>query len=329
MAPRAAILGLEGKVIGSEERAFLRRADPWGIILFGRNVEAPGQLRVLTADVRAILGRDVPVMIDQEGGRVQRLRAPHWREFLPALDQMERADSPIRAQWIRNRLIAHELHEVGIDVSAAPLADLVEPETHPVLRNRLYGSDVGTVVAAARAAAEALLAGGVLPCLKHIPGYGRARVDSHLTLPRIEVPAAELRARDFAPFAALSDLPMAMSAHIVYRALDPHRAATISPTLIWLIRQELGFGGLLMTDDIGMEALTGSPGERAAASIAAGCDVVLYGNGDRAGREDVIAHVPRLEGAALSRAEAALAARRAPDPVDIEALEDELAALLG
>lgn len=329
MAPAAAIVGLQGTVIDREERAFLRDADPWGVILFARNVMRPGQLRVLCSDLRETLGRDAPILIDQEGGRVQRMRAPHWREFLPALDQMERAEDPMRAMWIRNRLIAYELHQVGIDVNCAPLADLAEAETHPVLLNRLYGSDIDTVVAAARITAEAHLAGGVLPVLKHIPGYGRGRVDSHLALPRARATAQELRARDFAPFAALNDIAMGMSAHLVYEAIDPDRPATVSPVMVDLIRSELGFDGLLMTDDIGMEALQGTPGDRAARSVAAGCDIVLYGNGSLDQNAEVIAASGTLSGRALARADAALAQRRAPDPIDTDVLDDELGALLG
>jgi beta-N-acetylhexosaminidase len=172
MTARAVIFGCAGQNLGAAEAAFFREADPWGFILFARNIDTPDQLRRLTAELREAVGRDAPVLIDQEGGRVQRMRAPHWREFLPALDQMARARDPLRAQWVRNRLIAAELHTVGIDVNCAPLADLVEAGTHPVVLNRLYGSDVETVVAAARACADALLAGGVLPVVKHLPGMG-------------------------------------------------------------------------------------------------------------------------------------------------------------
>ncbi|MGR3464671.1 glycoside hydrolase family 3 N-terminal domain-containing protein [Limimaricola sp.] len=325
----AAILGPEGARLGADEAAFFRDADPWGFILFARNVETPDQLRRLTHDLRAALGRDAPILIDQEGGRVQRMRPPHWRAYLPALDQMARASDPLRAQWLRHRLIAAELHEVGIDVNCAPLADLVEPQTHHILRNRLYGDTVDGVVAAARIAAEGLLAGGVLPVLKHIPGYGRARVDSHKALPRVAVGLDALRARDFAPFAALSDMAMGMTAHIVFEAVDPERPATTSPAAMRMIREEIGFDGLIMTDDLSMEALSGGIGERARASIAAGCDVVLHCNGERAEMADVIAACGAMGAEATRRAEVALAQRRAPELADIEALRDELGALTG
>jgi len=324
----AAILGVSGPVLTARERDFLRAADPWGFILFARNVQEPAQLRALCADLRVAVGRDAPVMIDQEGGRVQRLRAPHWREYLPALDQMARARDPMRAQWLRNRLIAAELREVGIDVNAAPLADLVEDRTHPVLRNRLYGGDVSTVVEAARACASGLLEGGVLPVLKHIPGYGRASVDSHLDLPRVAVGRDDLAARDFAPFRALRDIAMGMTAHIVMETIDPERPATVSPAVMGVIRDEIGFGGLIMTDDISMEALSGSVAYRTWAALAAGCDIVLHCNGNLPEMEAVITAAGPMSEAASLRAAQALAGRRPPGAVDIAALEAELETLV-
>jgi beta-N-acetylhexosaminidase len=326
--PLSAILGVDGPTLNAWERGFLREADPWGLILFARNIDSPTQLRRLTSELREAVGRDAPILIDQEGGRVQRMRPPHWRPYLPALDQMQSARDPLRAQWVRNRLIAAELHEVGIDVNCAPLADLVEPETHPILRNRLYGVDIPTVVTAARACAQAHLAGGVLPVLKHIPGYGRARVDSHKDLPRVSVPLEALRSRDFAPFRALRDLPLGMTAHIVFDALDPEQPCTTSPTAIRLIREELAFEGALMTDDIGMEALSGTMAERAAASLAAGVDLALHCKGDREGMERTVSACRPLEGRALERCVRALAHRRPPEPANIEGLVDELRALL-
>jgi beta-N-acetylhexosaminidase len=324
----AAILGVAGSVLTKRESDFLRDADPWGFILFARNVTTPDELRALCADLREAVGRDAPILIDQEGGRVQRMRAPHWREFLPALDQMARARDPMRAQWVRNRLIAHELREVGIDVNAAPLADLVEDQTHPILLNRLYGADVPTVVEAARACAAGLLDGGVLPVIKHIPGYGRASVDSHLDLPRVSVSRAELAARDFAPFHALRDMAMGMTAHIVLEAIDPDRPATVSPAVMQVIREEIGIDGLIMTDDISMKALSGTVAERTAGAIAAGCDLVLHCNGDLAQMEAVIDAAGQMTDAAERRAARALAERSPPGAVDIAALEAELEALL-
>ena len=328
MSANATIFGLSGQRVTADEAAFFRDADPWGFILFARNVDAPDQLRALTASLRDCLGRDAPILIDQEGGRVQRMRAPHWREYLPALDQMARAADPVRAHWLRNRLIAAELHDVGIDVNCAPLADLVEAQTHPVLRNRLSGETAATVIAAARACAAAFVAGGVLPVLKHIPGYGRASVDSHLSLPRVDAPRDDLIARDFAPFAALTDLRMGMTAHIVFSDIDPDAPATTSATMMRLIRDEIGFGGLIMTDDIGMEALSGTPAMRAAASIAAGCDLVLHCNGDLAEMPAVAEAAGPMTPPAQARAVHALAERQTPLPIDIDAVVQEFEALL-
>ena len=328
MSASATILGLEGPRLTARERAFFREADPWGFILFARNVETPDQLRALTTELRAAAGREAPVLIDQEGGRVQRLRPPLWRDYLPALTQMARASDPLRAQWVRNRLIAAELHAVGIDVNCAPLADLVEAQTHPVLRNRLYGETLEQVTSAARVCAEALLAGGVLPVLKHIPGYGRASVDSHKSLPRVDAPREDLTARDFAPFKALSDIRMGMTAHIVFSDIDPDAPATTSPVMMQLIRDEIGFDGLVMTDDISMEALSGSVGARSAAAIQAGCDLVLHCNGELPEMEEAVAASGTMPPVAQARAASALAQRRSPVDVDTAALTAELEALL-
>ncbi|MFP4304858.1 glycoside hydrolase family 3 N-terminal domain-containing protein [Rhodosalinus sp.] len=327
-ATSAAILGCAGPRLTEPERRFFARAQPWGFILFARNCESAAQTAALVADLRDCVGRRAPVLIDQEGGRVTRLSEDAGRRWLPPLDAVaragERAADMLR---LRYRVIAHELSALGIDVNCAPLADIATPATHPFLRNRCLGETPGAVAARARAVAEGLLAGGVLPVLKHIPGHGRATADSHHDLPRVEAPLADLRLTDFAPFAALSDLPMGMTAHVVYAALDD-RAATVSTTAIGLIRQELGFGGLLMTDDLSMQALSGDVGGRAAAARAAGCDIALHCNGDLAEMEAVIAAAGPLAGAAAARAEAALARRRTPEPVDIAALEAKHDALL-
>ena len=328
LSDNATIFGVAGLTLTAEETAFFRSVRPWGFILFARNVDTPDQLRALTAALRDCMGRDVPILIDQEGGRVQRMRAPHWREYLPALDQMARASDPMRAQWLRNRLIAAELHDVGIDVNCAPLADLVEAQTHPVLRNRLYGEAGPVVIEAARVCATAFVAGGVLPVLKHIPGYGRASVDSHLSLPRVDAPRDDLVARDFAPFRALTDIRMGMTAHIVFSDIDPTAPATTSPTMMRVIRDEIGFTGLIMTDDIGMEALSGTPAERAAASIAAGCDIVLHCNGDLSDMAQVAEAAGEMTPVAQARALHALAERKAPQTIDIDAAVHELETLL-
>ena len=328
MVMNAAIFGPAGLAVTPWERKFFRAVNPLGFILFARNVDNPDQLRRLTSDLRETVGREAPILIDQEGGRVQRMRSPHWREFLPALDQMDRATDPLRAHWIRNRLIADDLRSVGIDVNCAPLADIAEDATHPFLQNRLYGRDVDSVVAAARVCADAHLAGGVLPVLKHIPGHGRAAVDSHLNLPTVTATRADLTAKDFAPFQALNDLPMGMSAHIVFTSIDPHGPATTSPAMIKVIRDEIGFDGLLMTDDLSMQALSGTVADRARAAIAAGCDVVLHCNGDGPEMEAVAHAAGTMTAAAKKRSDDALALRKPPEIVDISALEAELEALL-
>ncbi len=327
----ACAFGCAGPALAPAEHALFAEAQPWGFILFARNVETPLQLMRLTADLREAVGRDAPILIDQEGGRVQRMRPPHWRLWRPPLDQMRAATRPgaaARAMALRYRIIAEELRAVGIDVNCAPMADLARPDTHPILKNRCYGTDAVAVVGAARAVAEGLMAGGVLPVLKHIPGHGRATLDSHLDLPRVDTPAEVLEAEDFAAFRALSDLPLGMTAHIVYEAFDRHAPATCSRAMIRLIRERIGFEGLLMTDDISMEALSGTPSERGGAALAAGCDVVLHCNGHFAEMEALAADLPEMTGQAARRAAAAEAARQSPTPVDIAALEAELDSLL-
>ncbi|MCA3515026.1 MAG: beta-N-acetylhexosaminidase [Rhodobacter sp.] len=320
----ACILGCDGTALRADERSFFAETSPWGFILFARNVDTPDQLRRLTGDLRDAVGRDAPVFVDQEGGRVQRLRAPHWREWLPALDMVLAAGPHApRAMYLRARLIAAELRAVGIDGNCAPVVDIAGPQTHPFLRNRCYGGDLATVIAVARAVAEGLRDGGVLPVMKHMPGHGRATMDTHMDLPRVAETAEALLNSDFAAFRALSDLPLGMTAHIVFPALDD-QPATCSAPVIQVIRKKIGFGGLLMTDDLSMQALSGTLAGRAAAARRAGCDVVLHCNGKRDEMQAVAAAAGVLEGAALARAGAALAARRAPDGADPAALDAEL-----
>jgi len=324
MPQSAAILAPLGAELSAWEQDFFRDADPWGFILFARNVETPTQLSQLTKSLRETVGRDAVIMIDQEGGRVQRMRAPHWRDYLPPLDQADRATDPVRSFYLRGRLIAQELRDVGIDANCGPTCDIASATTHPFLMNRCLGRDPATVIAHAQATAAGYLAGGVLPIIKHIPGHGRTKVDSHLGLPTADVSLAEARDWDFAPFRALNDAPMGMTAHMVFPALGP-QPATQNPEMIALIRQEIGFDGLLMTDDLSMEALSGTIGTRAGASIAAGCDVALHCNGDAAEMVDVVQAAGPLSPAAITRADRAIAARKTPDDVDISALEAEFA----
>lgn len=320
MAHNATILGgIAGPVLTTDEAAFFRDADPWGFILFGRNVADPDQLRRLTGDLRAAVGRDCVITVDQEGGRVQRLRAPHWTDWPAPMDQ---AAAGPRAMWLYYHLIGLELRAVGIDSDCAPTLDVAQDTTHPFLRNRCLGTDPAQVALLGRAAAEGLLAAGVLPVVKHMPGHGRAQVDSHHGLPVVEAPEDQLDAIDFAPFRALRDLPMGMTAHILFPGLDA-APATASARMIGIIRQRIGFDGLLMTDDITMNALSGTEAERAAAAIAAGCDLVLHCNGTIAQMAPVVAQAGPMSPAALRRAEAALALRRPPADSDPAALTDE------
>lgn len=323
----AAIFGPEGLSVTDWECGFFRDCDPVGFILFARNVDTPDQLRRLTGDLRDSVGWDAPVLIDQEGGRVQRMRAPHWREYLPPLDQAQTASDAEAAFIIRYKVIAAELRAVGIDVNCVPTLDIAGPETHPFLRNRCLGTTPVEVARNGRAVAEGCLAGGVLPVMKHMPGHGRATLDSHKQLPTADVPLSEASAWDFAPFRALADLPIGMTAHMVFPEAGP-KPATQNPAMIDIIRNNIGFGGLLLSDDLSMEALSGSIGDRAAASIAAGCDVVLHCNGKGPEMEAVAAAVGPLTEVARERVDAALSLRKPAPDVDIAALWAELEALL-
>lgn len=325
-APGATILGgIAGPDLTADERDFFRAADPWGFILFGRNIDTPERLCRLTSALREAVGRDAPVLIDQEGGRVQRMRAPHWTDWPAPLDQAGRGE---RAIWLHHHLLAQELRAMGIDADCAPVLDIARDDTHPFLKNRCLGTDAASVTRLGRIAAQAMLAAGVLPVVKHMPGHGRARVDSHKDLPVVDTPLAELMETDFAPFRALADLPMAMTAHIRFTALD-QAPATASRPVIEMIRHEIGFDGLLMSDDIGMQALSGTLAERATATIAAGCDLVLSCNETLAQMESIVAAAGRMDPRATARGEAALALRRAPESHDPAGLRAELAALGG
>ena len=324
----ATILDADGLRLSAEEKAFFRDADPFGFILFARNIDTPDQVRALVGDLREAVGREAMITIDQEGGRVQRLRAPAWRNWPAPLDQVTQAGAgAARAMYLRYRLMAAELRALGIDSNCAPMADIVFPETHGFLRDRCYGDGPARVAELARAVAEGLLAGGVLPVLKHIPGHGRATADSHYDLPHVAAPLADLVAQDFAPFAALADLPMAMTAHVVYSAIDD-APATLSAPVIGHIRHTIGFDGLLMTDDLRMKALSAPLPDRVDAALSAGCDVILHCNAPLAERAVVADRAGRMTPTAQTRADAALACRRDPDDIDIAALEAELSLLM-
>ena len=330
---RAFIFGCEGPALGGAERDFFRAAEPLGFILFARNCETPDQVRELTGALRDCVGRDdAPVLIDQEGGRVQRLRPPHWRDA-PAAATFGRiaADDPDRARaavQLNARLIAAELTALGIDVDCLPVLDVPAADAHDIIGDRAFARDPAVVADLGRAACAGLMAGGVLPVIKHIPGHGRATVDSHASLPRVAASAGELAARDFVPFRALNDISWAMTAHVVYERIDASAPATLSPIVVGeTIRREIGFDGLLLTDDISMGALGGPMAARTARSLAAGCDVVLHCNGEMAEMEAIAAAAQEMSAAALVR----LAAGRVAgaDDFDTDAGLARLAALLG
>ena len=333
----AVIFGCAGPQLLPDEAAFFRATRPLGFILFARNVVDPAQLRRLTADLRASIGQpEAPILIDQEGGRVRRLRPPHWREIpapgvFGALAERDLKASE-RAVALNHRLMAAELKDVGITVDCAPLLDIRFPGAHDVVGDRSFGNDPALITKLGRIAAEALLDGGVMPVIKHIPGHGRAMVDSHHDLPRVTEGHASLAASDFRPFIALRDLPWGMTAHLVYEAIDPDHPATLSQKVIGeVIRGEIGFDGLLLTDDLSMKALKGSFTERAAGSLAAGCDVVLHCNGDMAEMRQVAAGLSPLSAVAKARYERGQARLRAVagsaiDPVETRA---ELELLIG
>jgi beta-N-acetylhexosaminidase len=321
MTPSAFITGVSDVALTAAERAFVREARPWGLILFKRNIESPAQVAALVASFREAVGVKAPVLVDQEGGRVQRIGPPHWPSYPAAavygtLYERDRA-AGIAATRLGARLIAHDLEHLGIDIDCLPVADLPVPGADPVIGDRAYGDTPAKVAALAMAAAEGLMAGGVLPVLKHLPGHGRAAADSHLKLPVVEAARAELESTDFAAFRPLVGLPLGMTAHVVFSAYDPVNPATTSVTMVQdVIRDSIGFKGLLMSDDVSMGALSGSLAERTHAALAAGCDIVLHCNGELAEMEAVAGVVPVLAGEAGSRAAAALSARRSPDAID-------------
>src|SRR6056297_3890237 len=269
----ACILDAEGLRLTDAEKRLFAEVNPFGFILFARNIDTPEQVRALCAEMREAVGRDAPITIDQEGGRVQRLRAPLWRDWPAPLDQVAQAGGgAARAMYLRYRIIAAELHALGIDSNCAALVDVAGPRTHPFLRNRCYGEDAHTVAKLGRSVANGLLDGGVLPVVKHIPGHGRAEADSHHDLPVVDTAPGRLQATDFAPFQALNDLPLGMTAHVVYSAIES-APATLSAPMMRVIRDEIGFDGLIMTDDISMKALQGTLPDLSRAALGAGCDV--------------------------------------------------------
>jgi len=333
LTARAFISGCAGRRLTDDERALFGETEPWGLILFKRNCHTKDQIRDLVTDFREIVGRDdAPVLIDQEGGRVQRLGPPTWPAYPPGkvLGRLAKTDIETgrRAAWLQGRLIAGDLLDLGITVDCTPVLDVIAPNVDEVIGDRSFGADPMIVAEMGRSLCEGLLDGGVLPVVKHIPGHGRATSDSHHTLPVVDADLATLDASDFAPFAALSDMPMAMTSHIVYSAIDCDRPATTSPAMIRdIIRQRIGFDGLLMSDDVSMKALSGDYAERAHATYAAGCDLVLHCNGRIEEMRAIALAAPPLAGIAGERAVRALSRRRQPKAFDRDAGREELLAL--
>lgn len=334
VAPLSAILGLSGKTLTSDERQFFRDADPWAFILFARNVDYPDQVRRLCDELRASVGREALIFVDQEGGRVQRLKAPHWRAYptgakyaaLYAQDKMMGR----RFCFLGHRLIADDLRQVGITANCAPVLDLPQPEADPIISDRALGDHNDSIVDLAHAAMSGLMSGGVAPVIKHIPGHGRATVDSHLALPRIETGLSTLQKTDFEPFRKLGNAPMAMTAHAVYAAADDKEPVTTSAAALKsLIRDAIGFDGLLMSDDLDMKALTGSSLKaKTEAALKAGCDIALQCSGQLTHMEEVTAGARPLAGRALERALIAEACSSGPDEFDRAEAEAEFDRLL-
>ena len=320
---KAFICGCKGLSLEPQERELIARHQPWGLILFKRNIGDPAQVEALVASFREIVGReDAPVLIDQEGGRVQRMGPPHWPAYPAAARFGELAGGSAvqnEAAFLNARLMAADLAAVGVNVNCTPVLDVPAPDSHNIVGDRAYGADPMVVTSFALSVCEGMLHQGVLPVIKHIPGHGRAKADSHLELPRVSASRKDLEGTDFKPFYCLANMPLGMTAHVVYEAIDPDRPATTSPVVVEkIIRGHIGFRGLLMSDDLSMKALSGDYGDRARAVFAAGVDVALHCNGDWAETEPVAMAAPYLTGKSLKRAERALKFLKRPrQPLDL------------
>ena len=331
----AAIVGIAGTVLSDAERELFLRHRPFGFILFARNCENPDQVTSLVRDVRSAAGdREAPVLIDQEGGRVARLKPPHWQALPPlrrigelALRDLEAGRD---AAWLHARLIAADLEPLGITINCSPVLDLGLQGQTEAIGDRTFASDPELVAILGRSTIAGYLAGGILPVIKHLPGHGRATVDSHKHLPSVEAERSVLAGADWLPFKANAGAPLGMTAHILYPKLDQTACATQSKAIVdEIIRGEIGFEGALLSDDLSMEALGGSLGDRAARARKAGCDLALHCNGDFGEMKAVLEAAGPLQNAALLRVERAMAERRAPEPFDKTAGNDRLHDLLG
>ncbi len=335
MASRAVIFGCSGAALSGDEIAFFRDADPWGFILFARNIETPQQVVALTAQLRDAVGRaDAPILIDQEGGRVARLKPPHWRVAPPAAVfgklYAGNPEAAYEACYLNARLLADELITLGVTVDCAPVLDVPVPGAHQIIGDRAFAADPAIIAKLGRAMCEGFFAGGVLPVIKHIPGHGRAGADSHLDLPAVATSRVELALTDFAPFKSLADMPLAMTAHVAFTAIDGQTPASLSKRLVSeIIRGEIGFDGALMCDYLGMAALRGDFSSRARSAIEAGCDLVLHCSGVMPEMQAVMPEVPQLAGKALLRCNQALARVAKPDEFDTRQGVARLAQLIG
>lgn len=329
----AVIFGFLGLALSADEIEFFKRVQPWGYILFARNIESAAQIRALTASLRAISGRkNVPIFIDQEGGRVQRIKPPLAPAYptgrqIGELFKMNPGKG-LRAAWLMSRLHAFDLKAYGINADCLPVLDVPVEGAHDVIGDRAYSHDPIEVAEIGAAAAAGLVAGGMLPVIKHIPGHGRGAADSHLDLPIVDTSHEELSQTDFVPFKVLADLPLAMTAHITYSKIDPKAPATLSKKIIKkVIRKEIGFDGLLMSDDVSMKALSGDFASRTDAILRAGCDIVLHCNGDMAEMVAIATTAGALKGKSLKRAKSALKWLEKGKEANEGALRDEFSAL--
>ena len=318
----AAIFGCAGLSLTAEEQYLFREVDPLGFILFARNIQDANQVRLLVDALRDCTGReDALVLIDQEGGRICRLPSPHWRAAPPALKfgvlYETDPDAACEAAWLNGRLLAHDLSGLGINVDCVPVLDLLFPKAHGIIGDRSFGRNPETVAVLGRATCEGLLAGNVLPVIKHIPGHGRATVDSHDELPMVETPRDELEATDFRPFQALAGMPLAMTAHVIFSAIDRKEPATTSSTVVnEIIRGYIGFDGLLLSDDLSMKALSGDMATRTRAALASGCDVALHCNGEFREMTAVTEACGTLSATAVDRLTRALARLGSVEPIE-------------
>lgn len=334
MSVRAVIFGCDGLVLTAEEVAFFEAARPWGFILFGRNCASPEQVKKLTASMREVLGREnAPILIDQEGGRVQRLRGQHWRPRPPAAAfgavsrQNPRAARDLA--YDNARIMGAELYELGINVDCVPCVDVPVEGAHGIIGDRAFANDPWVVAGLGQSVIDGMMDSGVLPVIKHLPGHGRAKADSHMELPVVDTPREELERTDFTPFRALARSHLGMTAHVVFSQIDPSSPATTSKKVIdEVVRGFIGFDGLLMTDDLTMRALRGSLSERVKASVAAGCDMILHCTRHMEEMREIVDATPLLSGKALERAERAMAAFKRPRAIEVAVLQSRVDAAL-